>query len=133
MYNLFIDDIRQPNWVTLYRTKDYNKFKWIVVKSYDEFVDYIIKNGMPKLISYDHDLADEHYIVTDVAIRNGLDIRDYGFKEKTGYDALKWLCEYALDNKIKLPEIKFHTANIVGLENMKMYLYNFLKHYPELK
>lgn len=132
-YNLFLDDIRNPDWVTRYKTDpEYNKLKWITVRSYDEFVDYVNENGMPRLISFDHDLADEHYFITVEAIRNGFDIKT-DFKEMTGYDALKWICDYSLDNNIPLPEMKFHTANYIGLKNMESYYNNFMKHHSELK
>jgi len=132
-YNIFLDDVREPDWVTLYKNDPtYNKLKWIVVRSHDEFINYVSENGMPKLASFDHDLADEHYQVTVAAIRNGFDISK-DFEEKTGYDSVKWLCDYALDKNISLPEMRFHTANYIGFKNMSTYYKNFIKHYPELK
>ena len=132
-YNLFLDDIREPNWVTQYKTDPtYNKLKWVIVRTHDDFVDYITDNGMPSLISFDHDLADEHYAVYD-RINVGIDVKLPEFKEKTGYESLKWVCDYALDNDIQLSEMKFHTANYVGMKNMSTYYNNFIKHYPELK
>jgi len=132
MYNLFLDDIRNPDWVMQYRTDtSYNKLKWVIVRTHDEFVNYISKNGMPSLISFDHDLADEHYAYDRINV--GIKSPIPEFKEKTGYESLKWLCNHALDNKIPLSKIKFHTANYVGLKNMESYYYNFIKHYPELK
>lgn len=128
-YYLFLDDIREPNWVTYYKTDpNYNKLEWVIVRSHDEFVDYVTKNGMPSLISFDHDLADEHYAVYDK-----IETTVPEFKEKTGYESLKWLCDYAIDNNTPLGEIKFHTANYVGMKNMSTYLFNFEKHYPKLK
>jgi len=132
-YYLFLDDIREPDWITIYKTDpSYNKLQWVVVRNHNELVDYVTKNGMPELVSLDHDLADEHYQVTSVAIRNGFDISK-DFTEKTGYDSLKWLCNYALDNHIKLPKMKFHTANYIGFKNMSTYYANFITHHPELK
>jgi len=133
MYNLFIDDIRYPDWVTQYKVDpDYNKLEWIIVRTHDEFVDYITENGMPLLISFDHDLAGEHYAIYD-KIEYGLKTTIPEFKEKTGYESLKWVCDYALDNNIKLSKMKFHTDNYVGMKNMVTYYNNFIKHYPELK
>ena len=76
MYNLFLDDIRDPknmipgmevlykDGMLIHRNNPdnfYYKHDWVVVRSYNEFVDYITKNGLPKLVSFDHDLAPEHY------------------------------------------------------------------------
>jgi len=124
MYNLFLDDIRDPDWVI-----GYNKLDWVIVRNHNDFIDYIKNNGLPTLTSLDHDLGDEHY---EIGFKKyDLSIYD-NFKEKTGYDSLKWLCNYCLESNKKLPIIKFHTANFIGLNNMKKYLKNFLKHYPEL-
>lgn len=132
-YNLFLDDIREPNWVIQYKTDPtYNKLDWVVVRSHDEFIKYITENGMPRLISFDHDLADEHYVVYD-RINAGLKSTLPDFKEKTGYESLKWVCDYALDNDCQLSDMMFHTANYVGMKNMVTYYSNFIKHYPELK
>jgi len=123
--NLFLDDIRVPHDVSYY-LKNHKDLKWVIVKSYDEFVKYITDNGMPRLISFDHDLSFEHYTVYDDDVK-------VEFKEKTGYDALKWVCNYTLENGLKLPKMKFHTANYVGLKNMITYLENFIKHNPEIE
>ena len=130
MYNLFLDDVRDPQWVTTYKTDTrYNKLQWVVVRSHNDFVDYIKENGIPNVVSIDHDLGDQHY---ETGFRKyDFDVYDT-FDEKTGYDSLKWLCEYVLDNGLKLPEIKFHTANYVGLQNMQHYLINFIKHNPQV-
>ena len=121
-YNLFLDDIRIPNDILYYKINPfYKKRKWVIVKSYDEFVNYINKYGLPNLISYDHDLADIQYVA------------NYDeYIEKTRYDALKWVCNYCLDNKLKIPIMVFHTANIIGEKNMKTYYNNFKKFNPDL-
>ena len=55
---LFLDDLRNPKdviWVNL------PEVEWTVVRNYDDFVNTIIDKGVPTRISFDHDLADEHY------------------------------------------------------------------------
>ena len=118
MYNLFLDDIRHPYDITLYKQ---NKMDWVIVSSYEEFVDHIDKNGLPKFVSLDHDLTMEHYL-------NGVSEKSK-FKTKTGYNALIWLCKYIEKNKLKIPEIKFHTANYIGMKMMDKYLYEFKTKY----
>jgi len=80
-YKLFLDDHRTPGMVhSLAHT-------WIHVKSYQEFVDTIKEKGLPTHISFDHDLADEHY---DSKIwRDGNPVPYETYIEKTGYDCAK--------------------------------------------
>lgn len=104
--NIFVDDIRLPDFNLYYKSKD-----WKIIRSYTEFVKCVIIYDVPKLISFDHDLSEE----------------------KTGYDCVKWLCNYCLKNNYSLPDIKYHTCNPVGRENMIKYVENFLKHFPNLK
>ncbi len=119
-YNLFLDDDRIPTnvfWV------DLPKVPWTIVKNYNEFVSTIEKNGLPKIISFDHDLANEHY--------GQLHNIDYSkFVEKTGYDCAKWLCNYIIEHECpSLPEYYIHTMNPAGKINIRTYLENFRKVY----
>lgn len=58
------------------------------------------------------------------------DIQDFsaGDVESTGYDCVKWLCDFAMDNDINLSKNTFyyHTQNPVGNINMKSYIDNFI-------
>jgi len=87
LQKLYLDDIRNP------KTEG-----WDIVRSYTEFVEWIINNGLPNEISLDHDLGESD--------------------EKTGYDASKWLCEYCIENGLPIPEYNVHSANPVGKENI---------------
>lgn len=59
---LFLDDIRWPIEAFQYTKNEiFWEKEWSIVRNYQQFVDWIIENGLPKLISFDHDLADEHY------------------------------------------------------------------------
>ena len=62
-YNLFLDDVRNPKDCCQYMpdAKFYFNSEFVIVRNYDEFVNFIRKNGLPNIISFDHDLADEHY------------------------------------------------------------------------
>ena len=91
---LYLDDIRIP------KTEG-----WDIIRTYEEFVSWITKNGIPKEISFDHDLGE--------------------IDEKTGYDCAKWLCEYCWTNGLPLPEFNCHSANPVGRENILSILNNF--------
>ena len=97
----------------------YRNEEWIIVRNYDEFVDWILKNGLPDVISFDHDLCDEHY-----AFAGNYNI----FREMTGYHAAKWLCEFCLHEHLPLPTCYVHSMNTVGKQNIECYLNNYKKH-----
>jgi hypothetical protein len=117
MRRLFLDDIRNPIDCVLYRNNKIYLENWDIVRNYDEFVKYILDNGIPDVVSFDHDLADEHYSPTmnDSVRYNELSNQ---FKEKTGNDCAKWLCEYCVKNGLPLPEYYTHSMNPVGRENI---------------
>ncbi len=101
---LYLDDIRHPKYVNEY----------IIVRSYDEAVAFVEEYGIPKIISFDHDLGmdkDENIL-------------------PSGYDFAKWLVEMDMEGKYKIPkEFRFnvHSANPVGKKSIESYLNNYLK------
>jgi len=106
---------------------------WDIVRSYDEFTQHITNNGLPELISFDHDLADEHYN-TDAMYDSEEKYNELydSFKEKTGYECAKWLVNYCLDNKKLLPTFMVHSMNPVGKKNIIDLLENYKKHEQKL-
>jgi hypothetical protein len=100
MKKLYLDDIRIP------KTEG-----WDIVRTYEEFVDWIKKNGLPSEVSFDHDLAEIHYDPSTWT-------ENFKYHEKTGYDAAKWMCGYCMENGLPLPEFNCHSANLVGRENI---------------
>jgi hypothetical protein len=129
MYNLFLDDFRHPYDCVAYMRDPmkYAKWNWVVVKNHEEFVKKIEEDGLPEFISFDHDLADEHY---DNTMYQG--VEEYSkkyehFKEKTGLDCAKWLTEHCMDTKQKLPDFEIHSMNPAGGENIRSLLLNFKK------
>jgi hypothetical protein len=125
MYSLFLDDIRLPNPFL----KNYTK-TWTVVRNYNEFVKIIKERGLPDFISFDHDLAHEHYPIFEAfdALAEGREIRDLKnipydtYEEKTGYHCALYLIEFCNKNKLKLPKWQVHSMNPVGAENIKQLL-----------
>lgn len=126
MYYLFLDDERDPLDVTWVNLPLYN---WTIVRNYREFVSHIEKNGLPKFVTFDHDLAIEHYpFMEPTATALKADCIPYEiYKEKTGYDCAKWLVEYCMENRKFLPEYAIHTKNPVGAENIRCLFRNFQK------
>lgn len=112
---LFLDDNRQPYDVFL-RTidPDYeDNSEWIVVRNFHEFVNFIQKFGLPKLVSFDHDLDIEHYLP-----ENQEKIDYTSIETKTGYDCSVWLFEYCAKNGFEIPNFKVHSQNEVGKCNI---------------
>ena len=112
-YNLFLDDIRMPNkvsWINL------PLVDWVIVRNFDQFTAYIKLHGLPLRVSFDHDLADEHYAGDSVQSVN-----------PTGYDCVKWMVQYCIDHEKPFPEYYLHTLNDNGLMNMLSYIRSFEK------
>jgi hypothetical protein len=125
MYNLYLDDMREAKDAFFYTENPvYLNYDWIVVRTYDEFVEYIKLNGLPELVSFDHDLADEHYNY----LNTQFDANYNNYVEKTGYECVKWLCDYCLDNNKIFPKSLYHTQNLIGRINMEKYVKNFRKY-----
>lgn len=118
MKRLFLDDERKPIDCAGYmlpRLRDVREYhnEWEIVRNYDDFIGYIEHEGLPDLISFDHDLG---FSKSDV---------DYDEGEKSGMSCAKWLVNYCMDNNLKLPKYFVHSMNPVGYLNIKNYLDNF--------
>ena len=123
MIKLFLDDIRNPKdcvngLVPTHMNKMFWENDWNIVRSYDEFAKWIVSNGLPDFIAFDHDLADVHYTM-DFSKDNG----NQG-TEKTGYDCAKWLGDFCIQTGEKLPNFVVHSQNPVGKANIQGYLEN---------
>lgn len=126
-YKLFLDDYRNPFDCVGYMNRrigrDSTKYigEWVIVKDYNQFCDIITEKGLPELVSFDHDLANEHYLY-DLATKD--DWNDYYLTEHemTGYDCAKWLIDYCMIHGKKLPKYFIHSMNPIGSENIKKLL-----------
>lgn len=133
MKYLFLDDVREPRDAFEYTQQDMFKTEtWDVVRNYQEFVGKIEKYGLPDIISFDHDLADEHHVPSEYwnsweASENYQKQRENDYKEKTGYDCAKWLVEYCLDNECQLPATYCHSMNPIGKAKIESLLRQFAK------
>lgn len=97
---LWLDDIRDPHVfdITPYIPEPPDFIVW--VKSEKEFEEYIVENGIPEFISFDHDLGEG----------------------KSGKDAANFLVDYCINNNQSLPAYGSHSSNPVGKENIIKYL-----------
>ena len=129
MKRLFLDDLRVPldcpkiHYMG-YRVSDLNIYheEWVIVRSHGQFVKWIEKNGLPDLISFDHDLG---MVQEWKIIDEWFDIDNN--REYTGMDSAKWLVDYCIDNDLKLPDFIVHSANPSGYENINGLLKSFKK------
>jgi hypothetical protein len=124
---LWLDDYRNP-YINEEGRVPKGAWNIVWVTSYKEFVKYILQEGMPHAISFDHDLADEHY--TPPKYWNDYEASKayqeaQTYKEKTGYDCAKWLVDYCMDSGTMLPQYFVHSANPVGADNIHHYLSNY--------
>lgn len=134
-YQLFIDDLREPTYIgmphlTTSLREFYQKNEWIIVRNYNEFINYIKNNGLPTLISFDCDLQDIHYKIGAKHDFEKFNISDYESEgvEKTGVHCAQFLIDYCLDNNLKLPEYLIHSQNPAGSLEIKSRLERFKKY-----
>lgn len=125
-YKLFLDDERHPTKVTWVNLP---LGPWTIARNYNDFITYIYKCGLPSFVSFDHDLADEHYrpSMYDKDKHYSNYYTDGTFKEKTGYDCAKWLCDYCAEHNLDFPEYAVHSMNPIGRENITKYIENYRK------
>jgi hypothetical protein len=121
---IYLDDIRTP----------VLKDEWVVVRSYEEFVDKITEIGLEniELISLDHDLGDSAMKEWHKNVYHNYTLNYDNITEKTGMDCVKWLVEQWMDGK-SVVDVFVHSANAVGSGNMMGYINNFrhINHLPQ--
>ena len=112
--NLYLDDLRVPSMSNsegrglgvAYAPTD----KWVIVRDYFEFVDFIEDNFDDiNIVSFDHDLA---------CFKDG--------REYTGKDAVNFLIDYCIDNNKKFPNWFVHSDNSAGKNNIISVVINYL-------
>ena len=115
-YTLFLDDIRFPDNVNYYYGNNSNI---VIARTMDDAQWYVLHHGCPSFISFDHDLAEEHYVA--------------GQGSNTGYDFAKWFCNYVRIARCLPNNFRYHvhSMNPIGSENIDAYMKNFLKVYYE--
>lgn len=111
-YSLFIDDERVPADVTWAHPRQqalYCTEQWIIARNFAQVAELVSVKGMPKRISFDHDL---------------------GEGERTGYDIAQYLVDLDMDSKHKFPkDFQFyaHSLNPIGRENIMRYLTRYME------
>lgn len=88
---MFIDDERMPPY-------SWEKYDFVLVRSYDQAIDFFKKYGCPKLISFDHDLGTE---------KSGLDIAKALIEMDMNSNSFDWFIPEDF-------EFTVHSMNPVG-------------------
>jgi len=123
-YKLFLDDERYPA-----------DNSWVVARGYHDAVWYVTNYGIPRFISFDHDLAFEHYAavpgipsaIDDHLLLGNALLRP---REFNGYDFAKWFCQHVADNDLELPSgfgYYVHSMNPVGAENIRKHMAKWME------
>jgi hypothetical protein len=115
-YRIYLDDVRTP----------VDKDNWVVVRSYDEFVEKINEIGLDniELVSLDHDLGDTAMEEWRRNVYHNYVINYDNITEKTGMDCAKWLINQWLDGK-PVCKVMVHSANAVGSGNIIGLIWNY--------
>jgi len=125
---LWLDDVRDPNegdWLIFSPIERPFEVHW--AKTYGDFMGWILQNGLPDGICFDHDLGDVPVIKAQAEVEDWFSLEEG--REYTGYDCAKWLVDYCIDHDLPLPEWNIQSANPIGAENIRALLNNFQKTY----
>ena len=113
---IYLDDVRTP----------VLKDEWIIVRSYEEFVEKVTEIGLDNIdmISLDHDLGDTAMQEWHRNVYHNYELDYNNITEKTGMDCTKWLVEQWL-NGATVGDVVVHSANAIGSANMMGYINNY--------
>ena len=116
-----MDDVRTPT-----QGVGEDNQPWVVVRSYDEFVEKVNEIGLENIqsISLDHDLGDTAVSEWKNNVYHNYKLDYDNITEKTGYDCAKWLVEQWMDNK-PVVTVMTHSANAIGSANIMGYINNY--------
>lgn len=114
---LFLDDHINPDDVV---GDIYEGGGWQVVGNYHEFIAFVMEEGVPEVVSFDHDLVDEHYGIDWCDIYEGGMLASTS--EPTGLDCAKWLYDFCHETKTALPMALCHSLNPKGREVIERYI-----------
>lgn len=128
---IFLDDYRQAKDAASYMHTRIGALniiyleEWWIAKDYEDFKKIIESAYVAEVpithVSFDHDLADEHYTPEeywDDYEKNKEYQKTKIYKEKTGYDCAKWMKEFYEEKGMELPICFCHSMNPVGIERI---------------
>lgn len=108
-YFLFLDDERHYNQVKFPIPENYEVK---TARNYSEFCDILAKNGLPRVVSFDFDLHEEHYKRFQ-AVQDGSFNPEF-FQNKCGLHCARHLIDLVKKEKAYFPQYFSHSANPKG-------------------
>jgi hypothetical protein len=108
---LYLDDIRKAPDET-----------WIIVRNFEAFANWIEANGLPDVVSFDHDLGHGQAYRKPRGKRIWIPRAEFE-QIKDGYDCCKWM----LENYGMPKEARVHSMNPVGAERLRNLLSDYWK------
>lgn len=90
------------------------------VRDFDSFREWVEVNGIPELVSFDHDLHWEHteYFFSKGGFSSPPDPREAFFRQPTGYDCAVWLLDRCLEQGRYPRFVIVHSANPIGSDQI---------------
>lgn len=127
-YCMFLDDERSVTDAriegkSLISRSNIPKEEWVIVRSYDEFVDIIHKRGIPRVVSFDNDLTESH-LTACLMTKSDQEYQEKVANKqisKTGFHAMKYLFELCKSKGLTIPKYYIHTANPFARTLMENY------------
>jgi hypothetical protein len=118
---IYLDDVRTPT-----QGVGESDQPWVIVRSYDEFVEKVNEIGLEniQIISLDHDLGESAMKEWNTNVYHNYKLDYDNITEKTGYDCAKWLVEQWMDDK-PVVTVMTHSANAIGSANIMGYINNY--------
>lgn len=123
MWNLFLDDIRDVDYV-----KDDGR-EYVLARSVADAMVLIIQNGLPSHVAFDHDLGWDTLQPIEGSFLIAAPTQ--GKELPSGFDFAKWLVEFDINGFHDIPETftwSIHSSNPVGAENINGLLTGYMKH-----
>jgi hypothetical protein len=103
---IYLDDVRTP----------IEKNEWVIVRSYDEFVEKINEIGLENisLISLDHDLGDTAMKEWHRNVYHNYTLDYNNITEKTGKDAAWFLINHFYDQNPNRPKMSIEDKHVLS-------------------
>jgi hypothetical protein len=135
-YNLFLDDKRNPSdayldsadianltpissLISLCQYTAIPESQWVIVRDFEDFALMLRHCGIPKVVSFDHDLHMEHMRHYFETTRKTGEIKYVTFEHKTGLQCAELLAERCEALGAKPDACYIHSANEYGKINIK--------------
>jgi len=84
---------------------------WSIVKSFNEMVEWVKENGVPDVVTFDHDLGDTSEL------------------EMKGVQCARWMIEFCMKNLVPVPEYNVHSSNGPGSKNIESIFETYKKYF----